>query len=1135
LNVRLSTFGTDDARVMLSERVQRQIDRLLDETEAAVVGREWERVRVLAGDVLRLDPDNADARSFLDACDRDGVAMQSAAPSPADVASTQERRQVTVFFSDLSGFTALNERLDPEDVRDIVNKIWERAGEIVARYDGRINKLLGDAVMAIFGDPVAHEDDPVRAVRAALQLHEAVEALNRDVEPRIGSPIGMHTGVNTGVVLTSESVLDGKQTGPLGDTINVAARLQSLAETGQILVGPQTRRAIEDAFDLEDLGARDLKGKAGPVPVARVVSVASRQVEPARRSGRFVGREAELSLLRDEWERARKGTPTFVALSGEAGAGKSRLVEEFRTRIAAGATWLEGRAYPFAQNIPYYAITDLISNRLGIDETDSAETVREKLETRVGALVGDATEVLPPLFQLYDIEGSQGSSIDREVYKQRLQESVRMLLQKLAERAPLVICLQDLHWADPSTIELVRTLATADMASVMTLYNYRPEFSFHEGGIREIKLEELSDRDTRELVESLLDSGDVPDELVTFLDTRTSGNPFFVEEIVNGLIEKQVLARSGGGWTLTGAFDATSVPTTIRGMIAARIDRLEAGRRAILQEASVIGREFLFTILSQVRGSDAALEDNLSALELADLIRKRDVDPDLEYLFKHALTQEVAYSGLLRSKRYELHRRVGQAMEKLLGERTREYAETIAFHFKNSDAPERATQYLLLAGKKAVERYALAEAESQYCAAYDILLAQPASAGRDHQLLELINEWCLLHYYTGDINAFKRLMTGHADLLDSVSDPELRGMWLTWHCFAAYSTSSFAESVGFADRAMAIGEECGSARLIAYALTQKAWALGQFGHTTAAHACAERALALVKQLSDERDSRYIRLKAGCGASLFHAMAADLFKARAEAKDLLEFANASGSRRALAFAHWAMGFIHVITGDSERAGHEFALGREAAPDPFYTAILDLSLGAYLAQNRDPDMARAIVDPALRFAEARGLSGFAAFQRASQAIVLLSEGELTSGMDQFEAAQREIAGAASSYYDLQVGIAIGATYARIATGEGAEASGSKLGMIVRNPRFVLGRARRASQTAREMLMDLSTNLSPELEGFRFMIEFELAKLLVKRKERDQARTHIEKAIAYLQPMGDCQGMRDARALLATFDQK
>ena len=673
-------------------------------------------------------------------------------------------------------------------MRDIVNKIWDRAGEIVGRYDGRINKLLGDAVMAVFGDPTAHEDDPLRAVRAALELHEAVEALNRDVEPRIGSPIGMHTGVNTGVVLTSECVLDGKQTGPLGDTINVAARLSSLGTTGQVLVGPETRRAIEETFDLEDLGLHDLKGKGEPVAVARVVSIAARHVTPARRSGRFVGRDTELSLLRDEFERARKGTPAFVAISAEAGSGKTRLVEEFRTRIAADATWLEGRAYPFAQNIPYYAITDLISNRLGIDEADSAETVRRSSNSASARSSRTRPRSCRRCSSSTTSKGRRARRSTARPIASRLLESVRVLVQTLASRGPLVVCLQDLHWADPSTVELLRQLASGMSGIGADARQLPAGVRVPRGRHPRDQAEELSDRDTRELVESLLDASSVPDELVTFLDERTSGNPFFVEEIVNGLIENHVLARNGDGWTLTGQFDATAVPTTIRGVIAARIDRLDAERRRILQEASVIGREFLFTILSQVSGGDATLEDGLSALESADLIRRRDVDADLEYLFKHALTQEVAYSGLLRSKRHELHGRVAQAMEKLLGDRSREYAESIAYHFQNSDTPARAVPYLLIAGKKAIERYALAEAEAQYRAAYDILLAQPETSSRDHDLLELIVEWELLHYYTADIDRVEQLMKEHASLLDNVADPELRGMWLVWHCFVAYTT-----------------------------------------------------------------------------------------------------------------------------------------------------------------------------------------------------------------------------------------------------------------------------------------------------------------------------------------------------------
>jgi len=1048
-----------------------------------------------------------------------------AAPSPV----AQERRQVTVSFSDLSGFTALSERLDPEDVRDIVNKVWDRAGEIVERYEGRINKLLGDAVMAIFGDPVAHEDDPLRAVRAALELHEAVEALNADVEPRVGAPIGMHTGVNTGVVLTSETVLDGKQqTGPLGDTINVAARLQSLAQTGQVLVGPETRRSIERAFELEDLGLHDLKGKGEPVAVARVVSIA-RSVTPARRQGRFVGRDSELNILRDEYERAKGGTPSFVAVSAEAGAGKSRLVEEFRRRIAANAIWLEGRAYPFAQNIPYYAITDLISNRLGIDETDSADTVREKLEQRVGAVVEDSSAILSPLLQLYDIEGAEGSSIDREAYRGRLLEALRTLVQALASRGPLVVCLQDLHWADPSTIDLLRQFATEPLSSTLTLYNYRPEFSFHEAGIREIRLTELSDRDIGELVESLLDATGVPDQLAAFLEERTGGNPFFMEEILNSLIENHILTRNGESWVLTGEFDSTAVPATIRGVIAARIDRLDAERRRILQEASVIGREFLFAILKQVSGGDTTLEDSLLQLESADLVRKLKADPDLEYLFKHALTQEVAYEGLLRSSRHELHGRVAHAMEQLLADRHREYAESIAYHFQNSDMPDRAVRYLLIAGKKAIERYALTEAETYYMSAYDILLGQPRSTEREHDLLELVVEWSLLHYYTADIPAMNRLMSEHTDLLESVPDPELCGMWLTWHCFVGYSMVRLEQAVAASDRAIAIGEQSGSARVLAYAHTQRAWTHIIAGRSRDAAVSAEEALALVDRLADERDARYIRLKAGAGAAIGWLLTGDLLKSRALARELSDLATASGSARALTFAQLASAYIAYFSGDVQRGIIEADRGRKAALDPFYRGFMEAYLGLFLASTDGYENARSVIEPALRFAEDRQITMTAHVLQVSQALVLLGEGELSRGMDQLTLVKQSAGelGAVAGYW-AAVNEAI--VYARIATGEAKASTGA----MIRNPGFVLGRARKASQTALDALVRLSEHLSPDLELLRFTIEFELGKLLIKRKESDAARSHLEKAIAFLQPLGDCKGMRDAQALLAALNR-
>lgn len=787
--------------------------------------------------------------------------------------------------------------------------------------------------------------------------------------------------------------------------------------------------------------------------------------------------------------------------------------------------------YPFAQNIPYYDITDLISNSLGIDETDSAETVRQKLETGIGALTGNSAEILAPLLQLYDIEGSQGSSIDREAYRQRLHLSLLTLVRTMAQQGPLIVCLQDLHWADPSTIDILRQLAAEELESTLSLYNYRPEFSFHEGGIREIKLSDLSDRDTRELVESLLDSTDVPEELVQFLEERTSGNPFFIEEIVNSLLENHYLTRNGDGWALTGNFDAATVPTTIRGVIAARIDRLDAERRRILQEASVIGREFMFTVLSQVSG-EATLKDDLTVLESADLIRKRgDVDPDLEYLFKHALTQEVSYQGLLRSKRQELHGRVGQAMEKLLGDRTREYAESIAYHYQHSDVPECAVPYLVIAGKKAIERYALAEAAAYYQAGYDVLLALPESSERDRDLLELIVEWSLLHYYNGGMNASDRLMQEHAGLLDTVADPELRGMWLMWHCLVSYSKNKLGPALEYADRAIAIGEEVGSAKVVAYANAQKAYTLLLIGRCGDGAAAADRALGLVGQLTDERDVTYVNFKAGGAAAMDYLLAGDLIKARARARDLMDFAQASESRRALGFAHFALGVIGIASGDEDRIINEYKKAYEVIPDTQNRILIGTNLAFAFSVAGRLEEARAIIGPDMKLAAELGMDLGVLWHRRNIAIVDIAEGALAKGFDELQAVERDGRELGSQYSEIYARLSTAMIYAQIATGE---AKGS-LKVALRNPGFVLGRGMRASQIARDMLADLSENLPPGLEGFRSNVEWAFAKLLVKRKEWDEARKHLDKMITFLQPLGDCKSMRDAKALLATLDSR
>jgi class 3 adenylate cyclase len=663
---------------------------------------------------------NAPCARFCNQC---GAALVSA--GGVGTALEAERKQVTVLFSDLTGYTTLSERLDPEETREIMGRIFSRAAEVVGRYGGRIEKFIGDAIMAIFGVPQAHEDDPVRAIRAALELHEAVEGLRPEVQRRAGAAIALHSGINTGLVVTGELRFDRGTAGPLGDTINVAARLMAMAGTGEIWIGPETRQLVGGAFDLDDLGPREIKGKAGLLPVARVRGASARPTGLPAFRGAFVGRHEEMGILVGAVERVRDGHPAVIGICGDAGTGKTRLVQELRARAGEDVQWLEGRAYPYAENIPLFPLIDLLNRAWGIDEADRPATVRDKLLAGVAALDGSSPDVLPVIAHLYDVALTDGPPVEREAFPGLLLDAVRRLLHGVVRRAPTVICFQDLHWADASTTALLRDLTAGFDVPALLLSNYRPGYTAPPG-TRVLDLRELSPRQTLELVRSLL-AGEPPEGLVRFVEARSDGNPFYLEEVLHSLVETHTLARRDGSWTLVRPLTEAGVPSTIRGVIAARIDRLDERRRRVLRDAAVVGRQFLYAVVAEITREGDALAPSLAELETADLIRTRNRDPELEYVFKHALTQEVAYDGLLKTERQALHERTARAMERLLRDRLPEFVETLAHHYARGGVVDKAVHYLVEAGRKCVARYAIDDADAHYRQAYALLTGEGAA------------------------------------------------------------------------------------------------------------------------------------------------------------------------------------------------------------------------------------------------------------------------------------------------------------------------------------------------------------------------------------------------------------------------
>jgi class 3 adenylate cyclase len=657
---------------------------------------------------------------------------------PPSIMDEGERKYVTALFSDMSGYTAMSERLDPEELKAITSRIFGEISQIVSRYSGFIEKFAGDAVMALFGAPKAHEDDPVRAIRAAREIHKLVESLSPEYEEKVGSPLSMHTGINTGLVVTGELSMEKGTHGVAGEAVNVAARLSSLAEANEIIVGPDTFHQAEGYFSFEVLEPTQVKGKAEPVRIHKVIAPKEQPSTTRRHHGlraELIGREVELTQLTEAGRKLREGKGAIFAICGERGTGKSRLVEEFKATLdLEEIQWLDGQAYAYSQNTPYFPLIDLLNRGFRIKEGDLWGIVREKVESSIESLIGKREDIIPIVGSLYALGYPETEEMSPEFWKSRLRAAIHAIFTGLAQRKPTVICLEDLHWADPSSTELLRFILSEFRSPILFLCVYRPTFSLftsHQlSGLgshyQEIQLQDLSSSEAQLMLESLLQTRTIPQDLRRFVQENVGGNPFYLEEVINSLTQSGTLTRDNGRWGLSRPISRTEMPSTIYGVIAARLDHLENGSKRILQEASVIGRSFLYEILKKCTQLREQLDRHLTGLERLDLIRARSLQPDLEYMFKSALTQEVVYNGLLKKERQTIHERIALVMEQLFQDRLPEFYETLAFHFKQGLSVHKAVDYLMKAGEKSLGRYAVEESHQYYKEAFDLLYHEQA-------------------------------------------------------------------------------------------------------------------------------------------------------------------------------------------------------------------------------------------------------------------------------------------------------------------------------------------------------------------------------------------------------------------------
>ena len=1036
-----------------------------------------------------------------------------------------ERKTVTALFADIKGSTELMRDLDPEESRAIVDPVLQLMMAAVHRYGGYVAQSTGDGIFALFGAPVAHEDHPQRALHAALAMQEELRRYADRLRNEGKIPVEARVGVNTGevVVRTIETGGHTEYT-PVGHVTNLAARMQTAAPTGSIAASEATQRLCEGYFEFRALGPTAVKGLNAPVEVYEVLRAGPLRThfQLAARRGltRFVGREREMAAMAGALEQARAGHGQIVAAVGEAGAGKSRLMYEFKATIPDECKVLEAYSVSHGKASAWLPVLELLKSYFEIADEDDDSRRSEKVEAKVNGLDPALAETLPYVLSLLGIAGAGASlaMMDARIRRRRTLEAVKRIIIRESLKQPLVVIFEDLHWIDAETQELLDLLVdSVASARILMLVNYRPEYH-HEWGNRtcytQLRLDPLGGQSADEMLHALLGGDASLQSLKRLIIEKTQGNPFFMEEIVRALVEQGVLVRNGAT-RLTKPLTEIRIPPTVHGILASRIDALPASEKVLLQTLAVIGKDFPLNLVRHMTaGPDYHLEPMLKGLQAGEFIYEQPAMGEAEYTFKHALTQEVAYNSVLMERRRLLHERTGEAIEALFKDRIDDHLTELAHHYSRTANTRKAVEYLFRAGSQAAARSAHSEAVPRLSSALEFLERLPDDAERARQELSvqsvlgrslaLVKGWAAAELDP----VYARARELCAQIRDpALTFPPLWGQWLMrWWKLELHTALELADEI------LAVAEYAKAPAMFLAGNGARGATLICLGELVPANEHLEKALA-VFDLRQPLPAELEMQRMGSFLFLYFALYGLGYPDRAWAKsrEMLEVAQRSSVPYVLAFASSYGACHHLVRGN-------------------------------------PTAAQKHAEEAMALTEKMGLASLSAGATTWHGAALIAQGRYEEGIDGMHRgiSAWRAAGGTPRTWELSLlasGLGrIGRPQEGLRVVEEGFASAAKTGeqlgsswlhrvkgelLLAQNPsdaaeaeqcfRTAIGIARRQSARSAELRATTS-----------------LARLLAKQGRRDEARAMLSEIYSWFTEGFDTADLKDAKTLLDELNE-